>query len=520
MSHLRRAVGGLNRSGDQNRRQRRSQTMGHAIFRFDASPKIGAGHAMRCIALAEACADMGWNVSFVVDRQTKSVVPAMERFGLAVHAFSDRESELKTIQEVADGVADLLVIDHYERGEDFEKSCRKYAKKILVLDDGASRSHDCDILVDAAATDPGRYKKYIPEHARVLSGPEVAIVQKSFVARRFTSSSRRAEHQVRTIFVSCGATDPANATPLVLDALNGLNPDVSVTIAMSSRAPHLDAVKSRLGDNMQLKLDCDDMPGLMAEADLAIGAPGGTAWERCCLGLPSIVITLADNQRGIASTLLAAGAAIDAGRIEAGFVDRLRGLVVDLLADQERRMAIGEAARKLVDGRGTQRILLELADPVRDRKGGLVRLRLASRSDESWLLGLQAQPKSRQFARNKAVPGASEHHEWFTQTLESPEKRLYIVEVDALPAGMVRLDEIPDIEHIKRFEISIVIDEAFQRRGVASAALSVILGMTGRAVIDAFIFPENTASIAAFTNSGFTLASECVYRFHPSRLSR
>jgi RimJ/RimL family protein N-acetyltransferase len=257
------------------------------------------------------------------------------------------------------------------------------------------------------------------------------------------------------------------------------------------------------------------MAGLMAEADLAIGAPGGTAWERCCLGLPSIVITLADNQRGIASALFAAGVAVDGGRIDDGLVVRLNGLVVDLLGDRERRMAIGETARKLVDGRGAQRILLELAAPVKDGLGGLVRLRLANDADETWLLALQAQPKSRQFARNKAVPTTSEHHEWFTQTLQNPKRRLYLVEVDARSAGMVRLDEIADIDDKKRFEISIVIDGCFQGRGVASAALGIVLGMAGGAVIDAFIFPENGASIAAFTNSGFTPAAECVYRFHP-----
>jgi spore coat polysaccharide biosynthesis predicted glycosyltransferase SpsG len=161
---------------------------------------------------------------------------------------------------------------------------------------------------------------------------------------------------VRDILVSCGATDPVNATTVVLNALVELPADIAVTTVLSSKASHLDVVRRNLPPRARLIVDADNMAELMTTADLAIGASGTASYERAVLGLPSILITLADNQRGIAATMFGAGAAFDAGKPDATLGQRLRVLIERLLQDSALRVRMARAAAALVDGRGAARI--------------------------------------------------------------------------------------------------------------------------------------------------------------------
>ncbi len=197
------------------------------------------------------------------------------------------------------GGADLLVVDHYGRDAVFERACRAWARRILVLDDATGRDHDCDLLLDAAASDPAPYRDRVPAHAQLLLGPAYATLRPAFLARRGEALARRDGRPVRNILVSLGATDPANATCRVLDALEPVLGEAAVTVVLSSRAPHLAEVQRRARGAITLMTDVADMAELMTKADLAIGAAGSSAYERAVLGLPTVMVTLADNQRGI-----------------------------------------------------------------------------------------------------------------------------------------------------------------------------------------------------------------------------
>ena len=181
---------------------------------------------------------------------------------------------------------------------------------------------------------------------------------------------------------------------------------------LSSRAPHVDVVRKRLHGKARLLTDVPDMAELMTSADLAIGASGSTAYERAVVGLPSILVTIADNQRGIARQMTEGGAALDGGTLDRGLVARLRALVESLLSDPGLRRRLAQAASALVDGRGALRIALAILDDETAKNGAQVRLRLAQIEDENWLLDLQRQPQTRRYSRNPAVPSAEEHHSW------------------------------------------------------------------------------------------------------------
>ncbi len=487
-----------------------------ALFRCDASPTIGAGHVTRCMALAEALAELGWHVRFAVGRETIPTAPVLAASHFKVDVLlADTNHEPDALYEMASGHVDLLVIDHYQRNAVFERACRSFARKILVLDDAIGRNHDCDILVDAAAASTELYTQQVPAHARVLTGASYALTRQSFVFHRDMALARRDGRPVSEILVSCGATDPANATTVVIDALDEVAHDAVVTIVLSSRAPHVEAVRKRLRGNARLLLDVRNMAELMTNADLAIGAPGSTTYERAVLGLPSILVTLADNQRGIARLMVEAGAAVDAGMLDEGFAPRLRRLVAIHLADGAGRQRLAQAASMLVDGRGAVRIALGALEDGVDKDGGRVGLRLAALDDEAWLLQLQQYPQTRQHFRNAAIPNAEEHHDWMQRTLVNPKRLLLIIEADGVSVGSMRLDRLADQDHAARHEVAIALDPDRYGRGIGSAALRLVRALMPGTILDAVILPDNKASQALFEGAGFVALSGDLYRNMP-----
>jgi UDP-2,4-diacetamido-2,4,6-trideoxy-beta-L-altropyranose hydrolase len=333
-----------------------------ALFRCDASAAIGAGHVTRCLALAEALAESGWRAAFAIGRDTTAIVPAIaaETFAMMElrHEAKDEPAALRS--RFPDGV-DLLVVDHYERDAAFERDCRGWARRILVMDDGTDRDHDCDLLLDSAASDPSLYAGLVAPRARLLLGPAYALIRRSFVAQRPIALQRRNGGPVKDILVSFGATDPWNAMPAALAALACFANDVAITVAMSSRAPHLDDVRARLPPGARLVLDAD-MAQLMTEADLAVGAAGASAFERAVLGLPSIIVTAAENQRGLADLLIDAGAATDCGYLNPGMKDRISNAARVLVGNGQVRVRMSHAASNLIDGKGGARIHKDLLE--------------------------------------------------------------------------------------------------------------------------------------------------------------
>jgi RimJ/RimL family protein N-acetyltransferase len=211
-----------------------------------------------------------------------------------------------------------------------------------------------------------------------------------------------------------------------------------------------------------------------------------------------------------------AGAATDAGMLDRDLPARLRGLIETLIRDAAARAGMTQAARLLVDGRGASRLAIAVAGAISVPDGPCARLRLADASDEAWLLELQRQPETRRYFRNPTVPTADEHRRWLQQMLDDPRRLLLIVEVDAIPAGMVRLDRDDDLGDMVRYTISIAISPAFHNRGFASAALSLIRRLMPVAALDADVAPENIASIRLFSSKGFQRVGNDLYRSMPS----
>jgi RimJ/RimL family protein N-acetyltransferase len=254
----------------------------------------------------------------------------------------------------------------------------------------------------------------------------------------------------------------------------------------------------------------------MTGADLGIGAGGTTAYERAALGLPSVMLTLAENQRGIARLLTKAGAAVDAGPFDDGLALRLRALLPAILSDSAARVRLGTAAAGMIDGRGGLRIMVESVEPIASKEGTLIRLRLAKVDDEAWLLDLQRQPCTRLYSRRPAIPSADEHHRWMNATLADPDRLLLIIEREGQAAGMIRLDRKPDEGGAPRHEIAIAVDSQRNGTGLGGAALRLLRNLMPGAVFDAGILPGNDRSLALFKHAGFVALPGDLYRSTPA----
>jgi len=463
-----------------------------AVFRCDADPASGAGHVYRCLSLAMRLAALGWRCTFAVGHQT---VPALARAGFAVMPLPPgEEAELRALTAAP---AELLVIDHYGRDARFESACRSAFGRILVLDD-APRPHDCDLLLDATpGRTPADYAGLVPAQAGLLCGPAFAALRPDFIEHRATALARRSGRLDR-VLVSIGGSDAGGATALAAEAARRALPDARIDVVAGGAAPGLPGIRrAAAGIGGTLHVDTDAMAGLMAAADLAIGAPGGSSWERCALGLPALLFTVAANQRANAAALAAAGAAEDLGPPDAWSVERLADRIAALARDPHRLRAMGRAAAALTDGNGALRVAMALAGTAQAGDRAVV-LRPAVAEDADAILDWQREPDARRFARNAAVPTDAEHAAWMAGRLAAADNVTAIVELAGRPAGLLRLDP-----HGDALEVSILIAAAAQGRGVGRAALALARRLAPGRDLWAEVLPGNDRSRALFRAAGY-----------------
>lgn len=308
------------------------------LFRCDASVSIGTGHVMRCLTLADELAGRGADCVFVSAPGTRELVPALPYPVLA----PDR---------LPYGAA-LAVIDHYGLDAAYEALVRSQTRAVMAIDDLPDRRHHCDLLLDQThGRGPEEYAGLVPHNSIVLAGAGYALLRPQFAAAREASLQRR-DGSLRRLLVTLGGTDPDNVTGRVLDAVAASGLRLETDVVMGAKAPHLDSVRRRAAAmaGTRVLVGVSDMAGLMAGADLAIGAAGTTTWERCCLGLASLMLVIADNQKDIARLVARSGAALIATP------DTIAGQLRDLAADPQGLRALSAAAASVCDGRGAARI--------------------------------------------------------------------------------------------------------------------------------------------------------------------
>ena len=368
-------------------------------FRTDASMLIGSGHVMRCLTLADALKPQGAECHFISREHPGHLLEAIRERGYKVNFLvahvQTAQAAIKNIvieaskllqepahaawlgstwqndaQETAAILADLqpdwLVVDHYALDQRWESALRPHYQKLMVIDDLADRPHQCDLLLDQnLGRQPKDYANLVPAQCKLLIGPQYALLRPEFAALRAYSIQRRQKPALKNILITMGGVDQPNATGQVLQALKGcvLPQDCRISVVMGLQAPWLDEVRAQVKDmpwRTEVMINISDMAQRMADSDLAIGAAGSTSWERCCLGLPTLMVVLADNQRPGAKALEAAQAVC-----LIGFVYDIAAqlpLAISAVNQGNQLMQMSTFASSITAGLGVEKVVHELGD--------------------------------------------------------------------------------------------------------------------------------------------------------------
>ena len=333
------------------------------LIRTDASEQIGSGHIMRCLTLANELRQNA-QVSFICRELPGNMCDYIEQQGYIVHRLPlDATKQTSEILAAENGVIDWLIVDHYGLDAQWEMTMRPYVHRIMVIDDMANRSHDCDILLDQNlyVDMDNRYKDLVPPSCKQLLGPKYALLRPEFLAAR--KKLRKREGNIKRLLIFMGGSDPTNETAKALEAVKLLNrPEIAVDVVVGESNPDKEPIKQLCASlpNAAYYCQVSNMAELMVKADLAIGAGGSTNWERCCLGLPSLVMTIAENQEELTQVLHEQGYLISLGTKEKVTAETIWQNLYDILNDPERVLSFVERGKQLVDGNGAKRVGLEI----------------------------------------------------------------------------------------------------------------------------------------------------------------
>lgn len=353
------------------------------IFRVDSSITMGSGHLMRCMTLANALRKNGATCEFICRNHKGNLIDLIKQNDYLVYELPYDESNheksghlahsawLGSSQQddidaclpiIKDSKPDWVIIDHYALDQEWEGAIKPLTNKIMVIDDLADRKHDCDILLDQTYGRSGSdYKAFVSVACSVLCGAHYALLRPEFASWRELrkSASKMFDRKLR-VLINLGGMDKDNYTGEVLKQLSRyerLN-TLDLVIVMGSKAPWRDAIieqSKELNCSSSVLIGVNNMAELMCNSDIAIGAAGSTSWERCCLGLPTIMLTIAENQNLISIALHECKAAYLTE------VDKLNQ-VIELMTSRNHKLLneMSIKASNVCDGRGVDRVVAHI----------------------------------------------------------------------------------------------------------------------------------------------------------------
>lgn len=452
---------------------------GPLVVRAHCGPGVGAGHVMRLVALVERWTRTGDPVTVVGPTPGSALGDRVEGAGAVVVAPAGEAGGAEDVSQVvalsSAGAAAWVLLDGAPFGPAFQEAVASSGVRVLVVDDhgrhGRYRAH---LVLDQNPGGVGVYRHRGP--ARLLRGPAYALLREEVAHLR----ARPVAESARVVMITLGGDPTADVRALgdeVAARIRGARPEVEV----DGPVPAADATRT--------------WAERLAAADVVVSAAGSTVWELCHLGLPSVLVGVAEDQVPVGEAVDAVGAAEWLGPLDQAVAARAADRALALAADPDRRRVQSSAARSLVDGRGAARVLAELRAP-------LLRLRPAQAADAELLWAWANDPDTRASSFDPAPIPWSDHVRWLAGRLGHPTSPLFVAEGSGGAAvGLVRFDACEDGP-----EIGVTV--APEARGGGVAAPLVLAGCLrvatqGAVTVHAHIRPDNERSLAAFRAAGF-----------------
>ena len=353
------------------------------LLRVDASPEIGTGHMMRCLALANEAKQRDWECIFVLRDPDDEIVKYITSSSHEVEKLmsvngkkiadnatahsnwlpvSQIQDANDTVEVIDDFKPDWIIVDHYALDAKWFSVVEKTSSKILVIDDLGDRNLICDLLLDqnlGASAD--KYDDKLPSKCRLLLGPTFALLRREFREWRQRSLERRLSNNIENVLITMGGVDLENYTLQVLKriAKSKYSMKCAFTVITGRSYPFSKALEEFINESdlmVSILSNIENMAEIMSKSDLCIGAAGSTSWERCCLGLPTISLAIADNQLGVLAEL---------EKKKCTFVSSIDNIRADFerLLSQDNKQKLRQLSfnsANLTDGNGIEMLLNEL----------------------------------------------------------------------------------------------------------------------------------------------------------------
>lgn len=474
------------------------------IIRTDANAEIGSGHFMRCIALAQECKKRGTPVFFVTGDDSEMspgfLRPEEIRFlepGIARGSLEDANN---TITVAGSKSAKWIVVDGYHFNGAYQKAIKEAGYKLLFFDDyGHCKHYFADVILNQTiASGENLYANREP-YTRLLLGNRYVLLRDDFLSNN--RQNQDCTDNARKILVTMGGSDPHNTTIEVLQWLFALSlSDVVVDVVIGPSNQYVEDIKLFLRQVpfvYRIHQNANNMASLMAHADFAISSAGTTSWEMAFMGVPSLLIAVADNQHPIAETLQAVGASIYLGRngeISSGVAQKEISRLID---SPELRKSMRRLGPEMIDGMGSARVADEII-----KKGNIV-LRRANEGDcrVIWDWSNDSVVRKASFS-TESIPWET-HIQWFRNKLNDANCEMYIAQnEDGEKLGQVRF-EMDQHDAI----ISVSLDPSCRNKGYGREIIAIgtrtILERRNIRQVRAMVKKENIASLRAFENASF-----------------
>jgi UDP-2,4-diacetamido-2,4,6-trideoxy-beta-L-altropyranose hydrolase len=494
------------------------------VFRVDASILIGSGHVMRCLTLADELCNAGAKVSFVTRKHEANLNGVIRDKGFQVFELpvtkqtnlcdgvrcdyaqwlcvSQQVDARETIYALGGIRPEWLIVDHYAIDQEWEQLVSSHVNRIMVIDDLANRKHACDMLLDqnyVIGMDE-RYMGLVPVSCTTLLGPGYAMLRKEFIKARKTLKER--DGSVDRVFVFFGGVDSANMTTKALQALSATEfSHIHVDVVIGVANPNRDELAglAKLRDETSLHVQVENIAELMAQADLALCAGGSSTWERLYLGLPSLVVTIADNQVPFTRDLHEKGLLRCLGTVQEVGIKEIRSSMQLAMSQVEHNCRESKKGLNLVGGRGAERVgKLMMTGP--EENSLTVRKALECDSELFWYWVNDPDVRKSAF-HSEPIPWET-HQRWFAGKIHDHEASIYVVESENGPVGQVRFEG--QGEH---YIVDYSVVRQFRGLGLSKKMLSVALQafqeerVSGKIIAE--VKNENIPSNKVFERLGF-----------------
>jgi UDP-2,4-diacetamido-2,4,6-trideoxy-beta-L-altropyranose hydrolase len=488
------------------------------LIRADASPTIGSGHIARCLTLARVLRAQGSHVAFACRRLPGHRLEALSAEGFATFALPERyahEDPLQAIESMLPWQADIdalgaqlegqaefdwIIVDHYGLDHQWQTAARRWAHRIAAVDDLATRRYSVDLLLNQNLSGLSEnYAPLLPEGCRTLLGPRFAMLREEFNCPPIEIKTK-----ARRVLVNFGGFDAAMQTFHAMRALADFT-ELQVDFVAGADNPAWAQMQTlaETRPNWRLHSFVSDFHQRMTEADLFIGAGGGTSWERAALGLPTICIAVSNNQQNNGEVMAAAGAHVFMGAREQVSVEQLRDAIGFVTDNYYLRQSLAERSRQLVDGRGALRVAAALS-------GAVLTIRPATQDDAQLLFDGRNAEAVRRWSPANAEIDWPQHLNWLSASLRNPQRLLLIAEADDGPVGVLRYD-------LRGFDAEVSIYLLEGRFGLGWGKSLLVRGEAfvtrhwpQLTAITAQVLPANRASLNVFRDAGFT-QSACAF---------